>query len=64
MTKTTKNRTIYLAISGVSDRSFHKYSEACAWLDKISPETANRGFETEDGGEDEGVRTVFVRHAN
>ena len=56
-------RTIWLAVSGVNDRSFGQYSDACAWLDKISPETATRGYETEDRGEDEGVRTVIVRHA-
>lgn len=58
-----KKRTIWLAVSGVRDESYDTYDKACAWLDRISPETAGRGFETEDRGEDDGVKTIIVRHA-
>jgi len=58
-----RKRTIWLAVAGVRDESFASYDEACAWLDKVSPETATRGFDTEDRGVDDGVRTVIVRHA-
>ena len=59
-----KTRTRFIAVNGESDRTFSKYSDACAWLDRISPATATAGFTTEDGGTDDdtGERTVFVRH--
>jgi hypothetical protein len=57
------SRTIFIAVSGVTDRTFRTYDKACAWLDEISPATATRGFECEHGGESDGVETIFVRHA-
>ena len=56
----TKRRTVWVAVAGERDRSFDRYTDACAWLDKVSPETATRGFETEDRGDDE-VRPALDR---
>lgn len=56
-------KTRYIAVNGENDRTFDKYDQACQWLDKASPETANRGFAIEDGSTDFGVHTSFVRHA-
>ena len=57
-------RTRYIAVCGDRDQTFGRYTDACAWLDQVSPATAGRGFTTEDGSVDEGVATVFVRHAD
>jgi hypothetical protein len=54
----------WIAVAGERDRTFTTYDKACEWLDKVSPETANATFTTEEkpDDEDDPMRTIYVRH--